>query len=251
MKFKVIISKKDPASMNIYKKLREKNFEDIYVTQERSINADNIHQKINADFVIFATKHKSTSLKKTLSVHNPGNWGKAEVGGKDFTLPKSNGNVLKNAYLELKKLNKLDYEVSGEVTHHGPFLHLPSLFIEIGSSKIQWKDEDAAEVIADVIINIVNKNHDENYKNAIGIGGTHYMPGFNKVLERTDIALPYICPKYQLDNLNLETLKQAIENSVNKIDFFLLEWKGLSSYKEKVTDLLSNFDIEVKKVKDI
>jgi len=233
--------------MNIYERLKELNFNEknIHVIEERSIEADNINLK--TDFVIFATKHKSESQKKTLTVHNPGNWGKAELGGKDFSLPKSNPIVLKNAFLELKKLNNLDYETSGEVTHHGPCISLPSLFIEIGSSENEWEDKEAAKIIAQAIVNLTKKKNNENYKVAIGLGGGHYMPSFNKILERTDIAFSYICPKHNLENLNKDLIEQAVNNSAKKVDFFLLDWKGLGQYKQKVKSLLEEFNIEIKR----
>ncbi|MBU2639288.1 MAG: hypothetical protein KKG75_01120 [Nanoarchaeota archaeon] len=253
MKYAVIISKKDPASLNIFEHLKKLNFpeKDIYIIQEKSIYSDNLNQKINADFFIFATKHKSSSLKKTLSVHNPGNWSKAELGGRDSTLPPSKASILKLAYLELKKNNNLDYEVSGEVTHHGPFLNKPSLFIEIGSSKLQWKDVEAAKVIAKTINSIVSTTNLEKYKTAIGFGGGHYMPSFNKVLERTEYSLAYVCPKHQLQNLNKEIIEQAIKNSVEPVEAFLVEWKGLGAYKEKVQNLLEEFNIPIIRIKKL
>lgn len=251
MKYKVIISKKDQASLNIYNQLTKLNFKEFNIIQENSVYVEDIDKKIDADFFIFATKHKSDSLKKTLTVHNPGNWGKAELGGKDFTLPLSKASILKEAFLELKKLNNLDYEVSAEVTHHGPFLNKPSLFIEIGSSKIQWKDEKAAEIIAKTILNLVSRNNIKKYKTAIAFGSTHYMPSFNKILERTDIALAYVCPKYQLQNLNKNLIQQSINNSIEKPDFFLLDWKGLGEYKEKVKKLLAEFNLPIKRTKEV
>jgi D-aminoacyl-tRNA deacylase len=194
---------------------------------------------------------QSTSLKKTLCVHTPGNWGKANIGGRDFTLPPSDASILKTAYLELKKQNNLDYETSAEVTHHGPFLSRPSLFIEIGSSKLQWEDKAAAEVIAKTIINLVRKPNLNKFRTAIAIGGGHYMPSFNKVLEKTDIALAYICPRHNIDSLNEEILQQAIKNSLEPIDFFLLDWKGLGPHKEKITKLLAKFNFPVKRVKEV
>ena len=252
MKYKIIISKKDIASLSIYEALKKINFlENVHVIQERTINAEHIDKKYPADFIIFPTKHQSTSLKKTLSVHNPGNWGKAEFGGEDFTLPPSNPIILKNALLELKKLNNLDYEVSGEVTHHGPNLSTPSLFIEIGSSLLQWKDEKAALIIAETIKSIIKNSHPTNYKIAIGIGGGHYMPSFNKVIEKTNISLSFICPKHNLENLNDIILKQAIEKTTGYVDFLLVDWKGVGPYKEKVKELAKKVNLELKRTDQV
>ncbi len=59
MKFKVIISKKDIAGQNIKEELIKNGFLNIYETNEDSIYSDkdkNIN-KIEADFLIFATRH--------------------------------------------------------------------------------------------------------------------------------------------------------------------------------------------------
>ncbi len=249
MNYKIIISKKDLASLNIYESLKKLNFiENVHIIQERSVDADNINKRFPADFIIFPTRHQSDSLKKTLTVHNPGNWEKADLGGKDFTLPPSNAVILKNALLQLKKINNLDYEVSGEATHHGPLLDMPSLFIEIGSNKLQWKDKQAADVIAKTIISIVKNTHPTDYKTAIAIGGGNYMPSFNKIIERTNIALAYVCPKHNLENLNELTLQQSIEKSSTIVDFILVDWKGLGQYKDKVIKLLEETNLPIKRV---
>ncbi|MAH43721.1 D-tyrosyl-tRNA(Tyr) deacylase [archaeon] len=249
MEYEVIISKKDPASMNIGNALKELDYHGkLHVIQERSIYSKDLDHEEN--FLIFATKHESTSLKKTLTVHNPGNWGKADLGGKDFNLPPSTASILKQAFLELKTNNNLDYETSGEATHHGPELNTPSLFIEIGSSNLQWKDPKAAEVIAKSIISLTSKKIPK-YKTAIGIGGGHYMPSFNKVLERTNIALSYICPKHNLELLNEDLLQQAIKNTTEKVDFILLDWKGLGLEKEKIKKLTENLNLPVKRSQNV
>tara|TARA_Y100000034_G_C6883939_1_gene405554 strand:+ start:344 stop:1120 length:777 start_codon:yes stop_codon:yes gene_type:complete len=249
MEYEVIISKKDPASLNIHEALKKLDFEGkLHLIQERSIHADSVDHE--ADFLIFATRHQSSSLKRTLCVHNPGNWGKAEMGGKDSTLPPSKASILKTTFLELQKNNTTDYEVSAEATHHGPDINTPSLFIEIGSSQIQWKDPKAAEVIAKTIISLTSTKI-KKYKTAIALGGGHYMPSFNKILERTNIALPYVCPKHNLEFLNKDILQQAINNSVEKIDFILLDYKGLGEHKEKVKSLIEETKLPVFRVKEV
>ena len=43
------------------------------------------------------------------------------------------------------------FELTLEVTHHGPWLEVPALFIEIGSTKETWPHEGAAELLARII----------------------------------------------------------------------------------------------------
>ncbi len=113
MKTAIIISTKDPAGMNIkecllvlfdFKELKEEfdnnyvyelnNNESIikdkeiklYTTNKETICCENIDKIINADLFIFATKHQSKEGIPSFSCHAPGNWNKAELGGKEKQL---------------------------------------------------------------------------------------------------------------------------------------------------------------------
>lgn len=242
----IIISKKDIASLNIKDHLTKFNL-NICTIEKESIYAENIDKEIKADLFIFATKHQSKTGIPSLSVHSPGNWSKAEFGGKDKTLCRAPASLLKTAFLEINKLKQdLNYEVVMEITHHGPFLEKPCMFIEIGSSSPQWKDKLAGEVIANAINNIVSKPT-EKYRIALGIGGLHTCPNFNKILLNTDIALGHICPKYMLPHLTEDLISQAIEKTQEKVDFILLDWKGLGKEKQRVKEMLNNLNLEYKR----
>jgi D-aminoacyl-tRNA deacylase len=72
------------------------------------------------------------------------------------------------------------YRVSYEVTHHGPTgLHIPSFFVEIGSTDKEWTDPRAGEAAAEAILDAVLINAVP----LIGFGGTHYA------VRQTEIAL--------------------------------------------------------------
>ena len=248
MKTAVIISKKDQAGINIYEFL--KDLENVYLVEEESIYCDDIDKKIKADNFIFATKHQSVSGKPCLLVHIPGNWDKAELGGRNRTLCRSSG-YLKDAFLLLKRLNKdKKYEVSVEAVHHGPFLEKPVMFIELGSSKEEWDDKDAAKIIANVIKEVLKKSV-KRYKTVIVLGGGHYNVVSNKILERTEYDISYICPKHYLEVLDEEMLKQVLEKSHNKVEMFVLDYKGLGNSKKKVIDLLNKMKLKYVKSSEI
>ncbi len=249
MRTAIIISKKDPASLNIKDCLLEKyNFReinniytlgdiDIYTIEEESIYANNIDKKIKADLFIFASKHESNSKINSLSVHVPGNWSKAELGGKDRKLCVAPASLIKKAFNIMNELNNTGYEVTLEPVHHGPYLEKPAMFIEIGSTEEAWKSKRAGNIIAKTIYRTLSSKTHE-YRTAIGIGGTHYPHTFNRIMLETDIAIGIICPKYHLSNLDEEMFSQAIKKTLEKIDFILLDWKGLGQYKQKVLDLV-------------
>jgi len=269
----IIVSKKDIAGMNIKEcllrlfdfKEKDQEFEGekiyeikvekekirLYTTENDSINCENIDEKINADFIVFATKHQSKSGIASLSVHIQGNWSKAEFGGQDRKLCIADADYLRECLFKLKELSNNNYEIIQECTHHGPYLaKTPCMFIEIGSSENQWPDKQAGEIIAKTIIFIIPKKP-KHYKTAFGIGGLHHCSNFTKLMEKSDLAFGHVCPKYMLNNLDKEMILQAIEKNAHKCEEVVLDWKGLGQYKQKTTKMLDELKIEYKKTKDL
>ncbi len=269
----VIVSKKDQAGLNIKECLlrlfdfketneefeREKIYEikvekekiRLYTTEKVSVDCEYIDEKINADFIVFATKHQSKSGIASLSVHIQGNWSKAEFGGSDRKLCISDADYLRECLFKLKELaNNNNYEIIQECTHHGPYLaKTPCMFIEIGSSEKQWPDKQAGEIIAKTIMSVIPKKP-KHYKTAFGIGGLHHCPNFTKLMKKSDLAFGHVCPKYMLNNLDKEMILQAIEKNTNKCEEVVLDWKGLSQYKQKITKMLGELKIKYKKTKE-
>ncbi len=263
MNFAIIVSKKDAAGMNIKRALlrlyefkNEGNFWQyenlrLYEVEEDSINCEGIDKIVTADMLVFATKHKSKAGKHSLSVHVPGNWGKAELGGKDRTLCMAPASLVKEMFLELNVQAKhTNYEITLETVHHGPYVEKPVLFIEIGSNEEHWNDRESGEIIARTIMSVLGKEL-KSYKTVIGLGASHYPRPFNKLLLRTEYAIGQICPKYMIDKLDKEMLLQALKKNVENVEFVLLDWKGLSGYKEKVIELLEELDVPYKKAKKV
>ncbi len=124
------------------------------------------------------------------------------------------------------------------------------MFIEIGSDMEQWQDPEAGQIIAKTIM-ILLENPPQKYRVAFGIGGLHHTPIFRKVKDKTDIAFGHICPKYNLENLDKEMIKQALEKTQEKVDLIILDWKGLGQFKEKIVNLLEELNLEYKKAKEL
>ena len=240
MKYAVIASKQDKAGMNIAKHLapliKDRKDIELFIREEDSIHCENIDKEIDAEQFIFATKHASAKGVPALSVHFPGNFSKAEMGGKERKLCKTNASLEKEFYLKLKELH--DGEVTLEVTHHGPYLDKPCIFIEIGSTEKEWVNEEYGKIVAETISE-VTKNV-KQYETLVGVGGGHYPRTFNKILERTDYAIGHICPKYQLENLDEDLLKQMF--SAEKVSFVVVDWKGVGEHKEKIKKLLESYE---------
>jgi len=243
----IITSKQDLAGINIAEELKKENLEKynakLYEIEEYSINAEDIDKKIQADLFIFATKHSSKSGIPSLSAHSPGNWTKAELGGRDNQLCVCPANYLKEALIFLEKNNIINYDVVQECTHHGPYIEKPCFFIEIGSVEERWKNKEAGKIIAKTIMYLL-ENPPKEHKTAVGIGGLHTTPNFKKIILNSDIAIGHVCPKYNLQNLNKENLEQAINKTIPKPSLIILDWKGLGEYKGKIKALTENFEVK-------
>ncbi len=266
----VVVSKEDIGGMNIYSRLlenfdfvetghsyRENPFYESKKAGLRLILIDSLHifsehlDELNAEFIIFASRHSSKSGKPTLSVHPVGNWGRAELGGVSRELGLSSAALMKSYLVGLKEKQEqldLEYEVSYEATHHGPFLKTPCCFIEIGSTEPQWRDEKAGLAVAETI---VEKTAFPECRAAIGLGGLHYNPRFTKIALFTEHAFSHMCPKYNLPNFNLEMLEKAVSASLEKVEEIIVEYKGLGSEKQRILALLEQQGLPVIRAKSI
>jgi len=190
---------------------------------------------------------------KSLTVHAPGNWGKAEMGGKDGELCTAAATMIKQGLKELTTMvrdKNLDFDVIQEATHHGPYIEKPCMFIEIGSSEKDYQNEEAGKIIAATIMEIINSQN--NIKTAVGIGGVHHTPNFKDIQVSSEVAIGHVCPKYMLAELNAERLAQAIEKTwPSKAELVVVDWKGLGEHKARILKLLEENGVEWKKAKEI
>jgi D-aminoacyl-tRNA deacylase len=259
MKFSIISSEKDIAGMNIAAVLKEKysdelkkNNAKLHIIKEDTIFYDSA-DRLDADFLIFATRHQSKSGEKTLSMHFPGNFSKAEFGGVDREFCTSAVSLLKQAFINLNEIGKdSGYSITMEATHHGPLLKKPVMFIEIGSREEQWHDRKAAEIIAKTIMKTILEYEKKGYETAIGFGGLHYCQNFNEIELSKNIALSHICPKYHVGVIDEEVILRMINSSDSKVSYALLDWKGIQSEdKQKLVGMLDKLGIVWKKTKEI
>ena len=217
--------------------------------------------KIEPDFLIFASRHTSKTARPAFLVHTTGNWSKdTDFGGEPQDLSWASALLHKAGFISLTEqesiTNLSDFSLDIEVTHHGPtILEKPLIFMELGSSKAEWVISDAGESIATTIITTIFKFLDYKKKNnqqiGLGFGGTHYAPNFHRLIRNKNIAMSFICPKYHVLRLNKDLIHKMVENTHEKVDFFIVDWKGTNSADKKhLIPLLEEFDIPIKKTKD-
>ena len=256
MKFAIVSSKQDKAGMNITSFLPD--LIPIHYVDCKIVHAENIDKKDeieDADFIIFTSKHVGKK-PKMLSLHAPGNWKQADYGGKEGKICKTSAFVLKYLFQEINKNaqeQKLEgYEVTMEVTHHGPLIEKPCCFIELGSSEAQWNEKEPAKVLAKTILSLQDYKENKEWIPCIAIGGPHYCPNFNKIQLNSKYAISHIIPEYSLP-LTESMLKEAEQKTTEQIKQVILDWKGCgkSEERQKALEIIKKFGIEMKRTSDI
>ncbi len=231
------------------KRLREGEAKLIFVKEE-PVYAQYLTDFFTPQLIVFVSRHASLSGIPTLSVHTPGNLGKAELGGIEKRVSISPANAMKNALLEMAKIKEekeLDYQVSYECTHHGPSLDAPAMFVELGSSPTQWKDLKAAEAVAHAAMTAVFK--EPKYPAVLGIGGPHYNMKFTKMALNTQKAFGHIIPKYAIPQVDTETVRQCVERTKETVKSAVLDWKGIKgSDKARITKILDEMGVSIEKI---
>jgi D-aminoacyl-tRNA deacylase len=264
----IVSSTEDPASTNIKKSLLEQSswnetesFDDlsayrhsmkdivIITVQDRKIRHENLSKEIEnklgiiVNQVIFISRHRSEMKKPTLTVHPIGNYGKAQFGGNSKTLVTSSPRLMTHLLRLIKKnlqSTGLNYQVCYEVTHHGPYLEVPTFFAEVGSTEKEWSKKEPAKIIAQSLLELLEEYHyEEDFSDDIpvllGIGGGHYAPRFTDVVFEKKAAFGHMIPSYQIDagNIDSEMLKKAL-NATPNVRAVYIHKKSLK--KSKVTE---------------
>lgn len=251
----LVSSNKDVASINIANQILQQqpfqktseNFQNnpIYTTNinqkpvtlirlnEESINAQNLPENFpDTKLIIFISRHSSQSGTPTLTVHTPGNFADADFGGLPRTVSISPATAMSDTLKILtffqQQFELSNYEVSFEVTHHGPSLNVPTMFVELGSSKSQWTDLKAAKAVACTVISIIGTFESKpTRKAAIGIGGTHYNKKFTRMVLNGETIFGHMIPKYAVANVDVSMLKHCVERSLEQVSEVLLDWSGI------------------------
>jgi len=262
MRFAVVYSKKDLGGVNIVERFREMGFlpqVPIIELSKETIYSDNLNEKNypvlkSVDFVVFASKHQSSKGEKSLCLHAPGNFKIAEFGGKTGKVCLTSAYVMKYLFKELEKNARecgLDeeYNVTLEVTHHGPLIDLPCCFIEVGSGEDAWNDKDAGKVIAKTILSLQDfDKKDYDWVPCIGVGGPHYAPNFNKIQLGDKYAISHIISGYNLPMSSM-MLQEAEVKTLEQVKEVLVDWKGCgrSLDREKVIEVVEGVGLKVRR----
>lgn len=183
----------------------------------------------DAEYYVFASTHKSKSNSPALTVHTPGNWGEADLGGSPRTLNWSLPFQLKAAARRMAELAPQlpGWQVSLEADHHGPTLQRPVMFAEIGSTGKEWGDPVAGRIAAEAIVAAIRCK--ESFPVKVGFGGTHYAPKFGPKIIGDGPAFGHLVSGYAMerDGVDSERVRQAFERNAAKPECAEIDWKGM------------------------
>ena len=268
MRFAIAYSKKDLAGINIIQQFKKIAFAPnmpIIELKKESIYSEDLNEKKypelrNIDFLIFATKHRSEKGNPSLSLHAPGNWRGADFGGQPGKVCNTSAFILKYLFQQLNNIANQNkeivdkYEITLECTHHGPLIKIPCCFIELGSSEKQWQETEPAKVLAKTILSLQNYKPEKikDWKPAIGIGGPHYVPTFNKIQLNSNYAVSHIIPSYVLPLTN-SMLSEAEQKTTEQIKTVLIDWKGCgkSEDRQNVINMIEQSGLKPKRTKEV
>ena len=253
-----LASRKDIAGMNIQKFLPSVMQSQVILLENDSIySTDEIEANLpHKSEIVFLSRHSAKSLRPSFTVHPVGNFSNAEFGGKDSRLVLCNSFRLKHLLLEIKNqveskkyTLKYEYEISIEVTHHGPFTSQAVSFIEVGSSADQWNDLEACRLIARSIAEVEKQSQliEKEWISVIGFGGNHYSTKFTKLVLDSEYAFGHVCAKYAISALNEELVTQMIKKTHPNPQLAVFDKKSMKR-KQEVKNWLSNCDIDVLQV---
>jgi D-aminoacyl-tRNA deacylase len=201
---------------------------DFYDTEGRLIHAEEVDREIEADLVIFLSRHSSVNPVPVLTVHVTGNYGAAELGGTPRTLAPAAPAMMQATLRALARYCPEGYRVSYEVTHHGPTgLSHPSFFVEIGSTAKEWDDPVAGKAVAGSVLSAAPQEPVP----LIGFGGTHYAARETEIALTSRGAFGHIAHTREIATLDEEMVRAMMEKSgavAAYIDRKALDREGLN-----------------------
>lgn len=204
--------------------------------------------EIESDYAVVLSPHRSTTAGKIITAHFPGNWGNAEMGGKNRTLNIAYASKIKEFIKNATRLAEWSgWPVCMEVDHHGPTPIKPIIFVEIGSSEKEWTSKEAAEIVAKATADMLKST--ATYESVFGVGGGHYAKEFTQLMLKSGLAVGHILPKYAIDDIDYSLFLQAIERSVEKTDsVVLLKDQANLGQKEKIREFCARAGVNYSEI---
>jgi D-aminoacyl-tRNA deacylase len=220
----------------------------LLIIRERLIKQEELDQSLDADLLVFASRHQSERRKgPVFTAHFTGDAASASSvpTGK---LARAAPRALKLVVETLTRLSRV--EVLVEATHHGPCaLDKPSFFVEIGSSKTEWTDKVLGATLARALLMLDTSSLGLPCPTAVGFGGPHYAVRHTDVLLTSDICFGHIFATYQLTRLTPEIIEEGFERSQAQFAYF--DRKHMGADRGRIASIVNDLGHEVIRVSDI
>ena len=249
--FKKTSNEFDGTAIYEYKNVR------LIYSEKDVLQADHCDE-LKSDMILFGSRHRSAANKPSLLTHITGNLGPDNShGGNPYELAYGSAQVIKEAYLSLlaeKSNHSLEnFDVTVEATHHGPTSMItPLVFVEVGSTEVEYNNDDAILAVANTLMKICLEKKKEEVIPSICFGGGHYTTRFNELMELTPVAISHILPKYQKDNLSQEIVEQMIDKTIEEVKWAIIDRSSLNATQiQIIKDGCSTRGVEVVKAKDV
>jgi D-aminoacyl-tRNA deacylase len=124
---------------------------------------------------------------------------------------------------------------------------VPIMFVEIGSSQEQWKDEQAGEAVASAVFSAATAP--SGGKPSVGFGGGHYSLKHTEADMTEDFAIGHILPKYFFDEFRSEIVELTFERTVGDCRTAVVDWKGIrGGQRSLLMEVLERKGIEIAKI---
>ncbi len=218
MKIALVSSRRDPGGCTIHDALvrlldersdrpypLEVHQLEIITVDERLIYQDHLDRSLDAELIIFLSRHSSVHPVPVLTVHVTGNPGNADFGGIERSLATAAPEWMHSILRNLSRNAPEGFRAGYEVTHHGPSeIVTPSLFVEVGSTEKEWRDPVAGEAVA---LSVLHASPSKIIP-LVGFGGTHYAPRQTHIALVSQGAFGHIAHSREIQSLNEPMIRQ-------------------------------------------
>ena len=225
-------------------------------SQKDLIDCGHLESHFDAEAFIFCSRHRAQSGQPALLVHSTGNLGmEALFGGDSQSLSISSATLVSTALRVLQKEKENrglgEFDVTLEVTHHGPTkMDTPLVFVELGSDENYWRHEEGARAVVAAAVECLYTPFEEEA--CIGFGGSHYAKKFNKLVLEKDINMGHMAPKHTLEELTPTVISQMISRCNESVKSAIIDWKGTNSeQRNHILPILEEMGLEVLRAKHL
>ena len=202
---------------------------------------------------VFLSRHAAKSGVLALTCHSTGNFGPAHLGGRDGQVavpyPEMHGAYMRLLHASRDRFG--GFEVTIEATHHGPTdLDRPSVFIEVGTTEAQWRDDGLCASVAGLArqaAESVATGAAGGRPRAVCFGGTHYPKKFTEAAVEGRYDLGTVVPRHALGLLDGGLLAHVLDRNA-PVDAALVDAGGMAGHKARVIGLLESAGVEVVRV---